>query len=236
KFPKQNKFIQRLKALIFSKQNRLNESKTIYQGLCKNPKADWWLLREYALVLLELKETESAIKVLCQGALNCYKIDSMVNLLCDLGNICKGSGQPQQALEHYLLSRVIRTENKWNVSSELEGEIIRIKKEIGEDIITEDKRELLNKCKKYWLEKTVVDGETDRRAPIKGVVGIIDIREDGKAFCFVKTVNGEAVFCFKKDLPKDIKNGQNVIFTKQPSFDMKKNKQSWKAINITIGD
>jgi hypothetical protein len=43
-------------------------------------------------------------------------------------------------------------------------------------------------------------------------------------------------FCLKKDLPKNIIDGATLNFDAIPSFDKKRNKESWKAINIRSVD
>jgi hypothetical protein len=40
------------------------------------------------------------------------------------------------------------------------------------------------------------------------------------------------VFCIKSDLPGNIHDGEEIIFDAIPSFDKKKNQQSWKARGI----
>jgi hypothetical protein len=42
----------------------------------------------------------------------------------------------------------------------------------------------------------------------------------------------QSFFCYKSDLPPDITDGNEVTFDAIPSFDKKKNKESWKASNI----
>jgi len=53
-----------------------------------------------------------------------------------------------------------------------------------------------------------------------------------RMFCFIVSKTGDSYFCFKADLPEDITDKAILVFDAIPSFDKKKNKQSWKAINI----
>jgi len=43
-------------------------------------------------------------------------------------------------------------------------------------------------------------------------------------------------YCSKNNLPSEISDGTKVVFDAIPSFDRKKQKESWKAVNIRIGE
>ena len=54
-----------------------------------------------------------------------------------------------------------------------------------------------------------------------------------ESFGFINAKNGISAICFTRDLPENINNGDEVIFDAIPSFDKKKNKESWKVVKIT---
>ena len=66
------------------------------------------------------------------------------------------------------------------------------------------------------------------------LIGTVNIIDDERPYCFIDTKGSESYFCYKSDLPIDIGNGSQVTFDAVPSFDNKKNKDSWKAVNIEI--
>ena len=66
----------------------------------------------------------------------------------------------------------------------------------------------------------------------KGLVGRVNLGQSDRPFCFIKTKDNKSFFCFKSDLPNEIKNGDELTFDAIPSIDKKKNKESWKASNI----
>jgi hypothetical protein len=53
-----------------------------------------------------------------------------------------------------------------------------------------------------------------------------------RPFCFIVTENGEDIFCVNSNLPENSNNGDEVIFDAIPSYDKKKQRDSWKAINL----
>ena len=53
-----------------------------------------------------------------------------------------------------------------------------------------------------------------------------------RSFCFITAEGGQSYFCLKADLPKGIADGANLVFDAVPSFDKKKNKEAWKAVNV----
>ena len=53
-----------------------------------------------------------------------------------------------------------------------------------------------------------------------------------KAFCFVQTPDGESFFCLKKQLPPVVTDGGTVTFDAVPSFDKKKNRETWRVKGI----
>jgi hypothetical protein len=73
-------------------------------------------------------------------------------------------------------------------------------------------------------------GEKMRRA----LQGRLTMGHSDKPFCFISSEGRDSYFCLKADLPKNIADGTVLIFDAVPSFDKKKNKHSWKAVNIRL--
>ncbi|MEB9727426.1 hypothetical protein P4J62_24490, partial [Bacillus cereus] len=61
---------------------------------------------------------------------------------------------------------------------------------------------------------------------------LIKVKED-RPFCFIKTQK-ESFFCYTSDIQGEVKEGLEVQFEAVPSFDKKKQRESWKAINIVL--
>lgn len=66
----------------------------------------------------------------------------------------------------------------------------------------------------------------------KRLVGKVSLGWSDRPFCFIIAKDEQSFFCYKSDLPPDIADGNEVTFDAIPSFDKKKNKESWKASDI----
>lgn len=99
RFPKQQKFFLRLKALANHITGNLPGAEALYKQLCNKPRPDWWILHEYARVVRDLGRKEDALNLMCQAASNQSRLGPMVSLIEDIGNLLK-------ELEKYEESRV----------------------------------------------------------------------------------------------------------------------------------
>lgn len=48
--------------------------------------------------------------------------------------------------------------------------------------------------------------------------------------------NRESFFCLKSDLPEGLEDGAKVNFNALPTFDKKKSRESWRAVDVLIAD
>jgi pentatricopeptide repeat protein len=236
-FPKQRKFFLRLKALANHRLGDLPESEKIYQGLCNRYKPDWWILYEYAKVVRETRRSENALKLMYQAASNHPKLESMVSLFVDNGMLCKEMEQYEEARVHLVLCKYIRNEKGWNIPESVTDTINELDKIIGSDDKPSSLKEALGLCRTAWAKLSGKDSSFKRlshknRDAKKGVVGKVSLGRSDRPFCFINSKDGQSFFCHKSDLPPDIKDGNEIIFDAIPSFDKKKNKESWKASNI----
>ncbi|MHA1358814.1 MAG: tetratricopeptide repeat protein [Candidatus Helarchaeota archaeon] len=226
------KFILRLKAKSLDKIDRLEESLTIYEDLCQF-KADWWLLHELANVLLRKGKKEEALKKMYQAVSSFRQLDKMVKLLNDIGELSLELGKEEEALTHFILLKLVREEKGWRIDSKLETNLDDLqKRNEGIGNITNIK-DALFKCKKYWSAEGFASksSETRRKRSRRNLEGTVELVDNNKPFCFISMEN-ESIFCFKSDLPLNINNKDIVIFDAIPSYDKKKRRESWRAINI----
>lgn len=237
RFPKQRKFFLRLKALAYYHLGNLPEAEKVYQNLCNAGKPDWWLLHEYARVVRDTGRKEDALKLMYKAANANSKLQTMVSLFEDIGMLCKEMGQTEEAIAHLILCKNIRSENKWSIPDSVLDNILELNKILGNYIEPNSIKEALNICRSYWkksLGEEIVPtrGLQDKRKVRKELVGKVNLGNIDRPFCFISTENNESFFCFKSDLPSDVEDGNKVTFDAIPSFDKKKNKESWKASNI----
>ena len=237
RFPKQQKFFLRLKALANYLLGNLPESEKIYQDLCSRHKPDWWMLHEFAKVVIDTGRSEHALKLMYQAASNHPKLESMVSLFVDIGMLCKKIERYEEARAHLVLCKYIRNEKGWSVPESITNTIYELDKIIGNDDKPSSLKKALGLCQTIWANLLSKDNNFKKfsykkRKVKKGLVGKVSLGRSDRPFCFINSEDKQSFFCFKSVLPPDIVDGNEVIFDAIPSFDKKKNKESWKASNI----
>ncbi|MEN6319371.1 MAG: tetratricopeptide repeat protein [Syntrophaceae bacterium] len=236
-FPKQRKFFLRLKALSYYHLGNLPESEKLYQDLCNRYKPDWWLLHEYAIVVRDAGRSDEALKIMYQAARSNPKLESTVSLFADIGMLCKKMEQYENAIAHLVLCKHTRNEKGWNVPESITSTINELDNIIGNDVKPSSLKEALKLCRTKWTEvlgeeDTIKAATREKRTVRKGLIGKVNLGRSDKSFCFINSDKEQSFFCHKSDLPSDIIDGSDVIFDAIPSFDKKKNKESWKAVNL----
>jgi len=236
-FPKQRKFFLRLKAFANHRIGNLPEAEKIYQELCDRYKPDWWILHEYAKVVRETGRSENALKLMYQAASNHPKLESMVSLFVDIGMLCKEMGQYEEARAHLVLCKYIRNEKGWNIPESVTDTINELDKIIGNNDKPSSLKEALNNCRNKWEKLKEKDSDFEKlsngsRKAKKRLIGKLRLGRSEQPFCFIYTGDEQSFFCVKSDLPPDVREGSELIFDAIPSFDRKKDKESWKATNM----
>jgi len=240
KYPKNDKFFLRLKALALKQLNRVPEAEEIYRSLCQGKYPDWWLLHEYANVLVcssDLSKKERSLIIMFEAASLARKLETCVNLYEDISSLCTELGRLEEARDHLQLSIFVRQNNGWNVSDEIKSKLVDLNKNVGESSQNQNLQQTLSLCKKHWSKTlgtaTSKSQEYGKELQIlKDLSGKLALGRSDRQYCFINTTNKKAVFCFKSDLPSGIQDGEEVLFDAVPSFDKKKNQQSWKAREV----
>jgi tetratricopeptide (TPR) repeat protein len=237
RFPKQRKFFLRLKALANHLLGNLSESEKIYQNLCSGYKPDWWMLYEYAKVVRDIGRRENGLKLMYQAASGHSKLESMVSLFVDIGMLCKELGKYEEARAHLVLCKYVRNEKGWTVPGPIINTVDDLNNIIGNNKEPSSLKEALSICRSEWSrllgkEKDLKNLSCNNRKVKKRLVGKVSLGQSDRPFCFIIAKNEQSFFCYKSDLPPDITDGNEVTFDAIPSFDKKKNKESWKASNI----
>lgn len=238
-FPKQRKFFLRLKALANYLLGKLPESEKIYKNLCSGYKPDWWMLHEYAKAVRDIGRREDALKIMYQAASGSSKLESMVSLFVDIGMLCKELGKYEEARAHLVLCKYVRNEKGWTVPESIINTVNDLNKIIGNNKEPSSLKEALRICRNEWSkllckENDLKNSSHKNRKVKKGLVGKVSLGRSDRPFCFIIAKDEQSFFCYKSDLPPNITDGSEVTFNAIPSFDKKKNKESWKASNIRL--
>ena len=236
-FPRQQKFFLRLKALAYLLLDNLTEAEKVYQNLCSSSKPDWWLLHEYAKVVKDIGRKEDALKLMYQAASGDSKLEFMVSLFEDIGMLCKEMGKYEEARAHLVLCKYARNEKGWTVPEPTINTVNDLNKIVGNNNEPSSLKEALSICRSEWSKlsgkKNDLKNLSYRNRKVKkGLVGKVSLGQSDRPFCFIIAKGEQSFFCYKSDLPPDITDGNEVTFDAIPSFDKKKNEESWKASNI----
>jgi tetratricopeptide (TPR) repeat protein len=226
----------RFKALSYYKLGKMDDAVEIYKSLCNVRRPDWWLLYEYAKALRDMGNKKEALKLMYCASNGNPTLKLMVTLFADIGMLCKEMGKNEEARAHFILCREIRKENQWSVLSAINDSISGLNRIIGIANEPASLKEALKVCRNEW-NKTLGEKQSsvfkrDKDQKRINLIGRIRLGKDDRPFCFITDKNNETYFCLKSDLPHSINNGDEVIFNAIPSFDKKKNKESWKAVDI----
>jgi len=240
KYPRNNKFFLRLKAVALKNLNRLSEAEVLYKSLCQGRTPDWWLLHEYAVVLSlspDKSKKELSLIIMYEAASSSRKLETSVNLYEDICAVCISLGKYPEARDHILLSKLVRLDHGWSVSEEIENKIIYLNQKIGNEPQNQSLHHVLSICKDHWnkaLSSEYSESQDFDKQPqiLKNLTGKITLGPRDRPYCFINTPDKKAIICFKSELPGDIYDGEEVIFDAIPSFDRKKNQQSWKARGV----
>lgn len=238
KFPKQKKILLRLKALAFYRLGKLPEAKECYKDLCSVRNPDWWLVQEYAKVLIDEGNKQQALKLMCQAALSKGNLDLKVTLFHEMGLLLKEMGTNDAARAHLTLSALVRYEQGWSTPDIIADSLRELKTAIGDDKAPKTIKEALALCRKEW-EKSAgssYEQQQPKRKPRRGLHGKVSSGSPDHKFCFIVDEKRESFFCFKSDLPEGIKDGAKVNFNALPTFDKKKSRESWRAVDVFLSD
>lgn len=239
RFPRQSKFFKRLEAVAAVRLSRLSEAERIYSDLCSTSRPDWWILHEHAQVLRKLRKPDEALILMCKAAVSQKKLDILVSLFFDIGFLCSELRLKEEARNHLLLCKFVREEKGWPIPQSIDQALSNLNNKLVKFACPKDLKDSLEACKAFWF-RTLGIHEDPRLQSLKGkkirqtLLGRLILGHSERAFCFIFSENGDSFFCLKNDLPKDVTDGATLVFDAIPSFDKKKNKESWKAINIRL--
>jgi hypothetical protein len=228
-FPKQSKFFIRCKAHAHLRLNQFKEAKNCYHLLTQLPNPDWWIFHEYGKMILDNNDQthlEDALRYMGIAALKCHKYELGVSLYEDIGYLLKKQGSHRESRDHFQLATLIREGNNWHVDEKIILEIKELDSILGEDNRSGGFQETFSHCQTFWRSVAMPDyirnERPHKRKVRKDLRGRVNIGASNRPFCFIHSVDKEAFFCIKSELPHGVKDGDEVIFDGFPSYDKKK--------------
>jgi len=237
-FPKQKKFFLRLRARAYSDDGKNEEAADDYKTLCDVPRPDWWLLKEYADILINLDRKEDALTLMLQAAQSKQDPGLMVVLFEAIGDLFYGFNNKEYAALHFQLTKLIREEKKWRIPDSLDAKLNELA--AAGIVISGSLQDVFQRCHGIWSHVTEKSGVIPSKQTViqeklrRNLIGKVSLGRPEQPFCFITLDDGESFYCYKDNLPSKITERDLVVFDARPSWDKKKNKQSWKAQNIRL--
>ncbi len=230
KFPYQKRFFDRLMAMSLKEAGDLLSAEKIYHQLYTTQRADWWIIAEYGSVVKAQGKPNQALPILCEAANSCKKLETMVNLVLEIADLCLAEKMNVEAYAHLALVKFIKEEKEWRLTEDIQVLLQKTEQEIPDKSRLYSKNKAIERCHKFW-NRHLTSKTSDKRQIKKNQVGLLSFTAN-KQFSFIKTQENISAICYQSDLPEGLKNGTSVLFDAIPSFDKKKNRPSWKAKNV----
>lgn len=210
-------------AYCHHQEGNLDAAIRLYQEvLCK--KAEWFIYKELASVLVAKNQLPQALKYCVSGCLSFGDTTKKVGLFLLAADILEKMGDTHLAALHIKLVYMIRKSNDWRVDNDL---LMRCQKYA----VLEDKnvteKGLLKTLRQKWEDLRFNESER-KYGQIKSILPV------GNAG-FIRQDNGNSYFFRTSDFKgsrSKLEAGMAVSFYLVDSFDQKKNKPTQMATNI----
>ncbi|MFJ5717293.1 hypothetical protein [Neobacillus sp. NPDC093127] len=228
------KYFKRLQALAYLKQDKLNEAEAILHPLIQGRRVDWWILHDYANLLNKKGGKVQALHFMYKAAGSERRLEGILSLILDAAQLSKELNKIEESYYHFQLFKLIREKNSWSVPVQIEVVLQELIQKEGFSAQVSF-YEALNKCQNYWGSSDSIQRnfQKSNRTIRRSLSGKLVNVKDGAPFCFIQS-GAESFFCYVNDIPSPAAEGLLVQFDAIPSFDKKKNKESWKASNIIV--
>ena len=231
-FPQIKEFFLNLKAKSFKELEKYEESAKIYKELL-NYKKLWWIYKDYADLLLKMNLKDTALRMLCRAAILNKSKKIMVKNYKKIGDLCVELGKDREALYHFRLSKLIREKEGWTVSEDLISSIQKLSNSYPDISEINSINIIFSLCQKSWETEGDIQTSNQKMGKLKAKFfkGVLSLGRKNQPFCFINT-GSESIICNKSILPSNIKDNDQVRCEVIPSYDKKKQKESWKAIKV----
>ncbi|MHB8598528.1 MAG: tetratricopeptide repeat protein [Ktedonobacteraceae bacterium] len=201
------------------------------EGLIRHGNAQWYILSDLAQMKLRQGLREEALQVACRAALAFGEDKAKVNLFSLLAELGLALGQVEFAAYHVALAKAVRLREGWSLRDDLLTLGQRVNAALTNVAPVElptDPRQLLLACQVEW-HKQVSAGKPRYTGRICNLPA-------GKKFGFIAPdAGGENILVPLRDLPRTAQAvGACVEYSLEPSFDHKKNRESFRAVEVRV--
>ncbi len=231
-FPQIKEFFFNLKAKSYKELKRYEDSQKIYEELIKY-KNDWWIYKDYADLLLKMNVKDDALEMFFQAAILNKSMKIMVNIYHRIGNLCIELGKDKEALCHFILCKLIREKESWTVPEDIGAFIKQLSGSFPDISNINSINQIFSYCQEFWEAEGHIKTKIQKieKSKTRTFKGVLNLGRQNRPFCFINTKK-ESIICDKSILPSNLKDNDQVKCEAIPSYDKKKQKESWKAIKV----
>lgn len=235
-FPK-NFFLQRTIALSTSALGDSQKAVEIMRSIVTHPRSDWYVYGELAKMELDVKNYPEAHKWVCK-TLNTPQEDKFkVKNFELIAEVLFHLQKPQEAMAFLAFARSIREELGWQIPPTLLALENLFKSEIPDyenliQNIPSDPKKLTTICRSYWVDENKATNTSPNTSERHR--GKVTSFNPERNYAFIEPDDGSnSIIVYSNDLPENCAfSGAKVEYSRIPSFDKKKNRESFKAVNL----
>lgn len=225
-------FLARNAALALASSGDINGGIRELRPLLNHPRGGPYLKADLGELEYKLGHLDEAQRLLCEVVLSPQGNQYKLGYFLTLAEVALARQNPLAAAESLALAKVVRQEQDWSIPVrliQLENETKRMLEAqnlLWPDLPT-DSKSLTRICTQRW--------KADTSAGLKRITGRIGRIDPDKKHTFIHRDDGEKpVFVLLRELPRGYQEGTKVDFALKPSFDRKKNEESFQAVDVRI--
>jgi tetratricopeptide (TPR) repeat protein len=225
-------YLARTAALALAGAGDITGGVNELRPLLHHPRADAYLKADLGELEFKLGNLEEAHRLLCEAVLKPQGDQYKLGYFLTMAEIALAKQKPVSAAESLALAKAVRQKEEWSIPTKLthlEQETRQMLEAQGQSWpeLPKDLKSLSRICVERWRAESVVG--------LKRVTGKVGRITPDKKYTFIHRDNGEKpVFVLLRDLPQGISEGMKVDFALKPSFDRKKNEESFQATDVRI--
>lgn len=225
-------FLARNAALALAGAGQVGEAAGELRKLLTHPRADAYLKADLGELEFRQGNLDEANRLLCEAVLNPQGDQYKLGYYMTMAEIYLAKNQPVSAAESLALAKAVRQKEEWSIPAkliQLEQKTTAMLKAQGLSWpdLPHDLKALSRYCAEHWKREASIG--------LKRVTGRVGRIDPEKKFVFLLRDDGERnVFANQRDLPRGCKEGTRVEFALKPSFDRKKNEETWQAADIKV--
>lgn len=222
-------------ALCLAEDGHEQQAADELETLIRGRRVPWYMFSDLAKLLFECGDTEKAWANACRAAEATGETKTKVNLFYLMARILMAQGNRDAASLHASLAAQARTEQGWAIPEELS----EFTQKFNLSPANLSSRDLVTACGKSWRQGGATaatnsmmpqkNGQSERHQ------GSLLIKNSESPFAFIKDLDlSENVYVKMSDIPAELRqDGAKVKFSLQTSFDVKKNRESIRAVNVS---